>query len=317
MILKNPNLKLNIESLKTIIGDVNEVMIYGFVECYYKEVITVLEKSGYKALMWDFPPFKRLEFDDLGHPVIDPEENKDEGSDEEDIPAETSKRVLNFLAEFAEQKTKKAQNFRLMLTNNGRYCKNILTSLAFENYRKSLAGEPIIPLIFCVGLDSADKKITLDSNKLITSHNGDLGSVTDEELRRCYKIAKNATSELKPIIEKTFNFVSLKQDSVDKDLYSLEKREPFWQEPGWEEAWQENRVHTDRPAFVPEKKNHPWRNVLATEMSELTKALQKQSMFTTKDTRYPHQDSPVYSETVQKAYEELGYQTKSVPRRKF
>ena len=45
-------------------------------------------------------------------------------------------------------------------------CKALITSLLIENVRRKRDGQPIIPLIFCVGLEEIGNNITLNIDKV-------------------------------------------------------------------------------------------------------------------------------------------------------
>lgn len=122
----------------------------------------------------------------------------------------------------------------------GRMCKSILTSLFLENYKRSQDGRPLIPLIFCIEKEDEKGICSLDLKKLAHTRNIP-GCITDEELRRAYKSYKEAGPEFQKIILDTLKFVRVKQNSQDHKLYELELLPPFWQNPEWENLWQERQ----------------------------------------------------------------------------
>jgi len=100
-----------------------------------------------------------------------------------------------------------------------RICKNAITSLVFENYKRVKENQPIIPLLFCIAYENEDKLITLDSEKAATSHSNLMDNVSDAEIRRIYKTISEMNPEIINIALLTFKFIQ--QVKVDDNFYKL------------------------------------------------------------------------------------------------
>lgn len=225
-------MKLNLASVQAITGNSIQVVVYGLSSCKYDELGTTLEQFNYKVDMNGNPSFQMVKYDQV--PFNEDLDNVME---------------IDFF-------------------NCARKCKAIITSLIIENYRRSQTGETLIPLIFCVGMEVDSKPVVLNIKKISESHNHWKESVTDEELRRCYKMYKEAEPHLKEIIEKTLKFVKILLNKNDTSEYLLEEIKPFWEDVQWESVWN-TRTHTIEPPLLPQKK-FPWRTVLSNELIKLS-----------------------------------------------
>ncbi|WP_019217767.1 hypothetical protein [Legionella tunisiensis] len=118
--------------------------------------------------------------------------------------------------------------------------KFILNDLLLENYKRQQKGEPLVPLIFVVGLNNNQ----YDKSRIFERANdpSDKG-VTLTELRRCYKLANEFGKEMTEVAQKTFQFVQL--IGSDKG-YKLETVEPFWKDEQWKKGWEERKNHRKR-----------------------------------------------------------------------
>lgn len=233
------DINLEINSVKNIIGNCQEVTVYGLKDCRYYSVINALEKQNIKTNCWSEINFPIIKYDDIN---FDPNNN------------------------MATEKAK------AMVSNSRKY-KTIITSLVIENYKRSKENKPLIPLLFCIGLEEANKKIVLNAKKVAESRRGrDMdqpdnpanSSITEKELRRCYKMCTETSPELRKIAKETFKFVKLKQDPSHPRLFTLEQVKPFFEEDFWDQAWQERRKHR-LPVQFP--KHYSWRLMLPPEIS--------------------------------------------------
>tara|TARA_R110000868_G_scaffold307987_4_gene569592 strand:+ start:798 stop:1529 length:732 start_codon:yes stop_codon:yes gene_type:complete len=151
-----------------------------------------------------------------------------------------------------------------------RCCKAGITSIVIENYRRSQQGRPLVPLIFCVELRSKDQQVVLNAEQVAT-RSGKESSVTDAELRRCFKSYYEMGPQLKKIAEQTFKFVCVQEDAKGNDLFHLKELTPFWHCPKWQHLWAERREHKQKKNTP---KQFPWRKVMAskTSMSQRSKS---------------------------------------------
>ncbi|QBR83966.1 hypothetical protein E3983_06145 [Legionella israelensis] len=127
-----------------------------------------------------------------------------------------------------------------------RYFKFILNDLLIENYKRQQKGEPIIPLLFVVGLNENE----YDKKQIAERQDHYDKWVTLTELRRCYKLVSEFGDEITDIAKKTFQFVKL----VSKEnTYQLQAVDPFWQDEQWKAAWEERKKNPDVPRNTPHK----------------------------------------------------------------
>lgn len=142
-----------------------------------------------------------------------------------------------------------------------RICKAGITSLLLENYKRMQQGQPIIPLIFCVEFHDDDTDIMLDVER-VAKLSGIKSSVTDAELRRCFKSYYEMDADMQRVAEQTFKFVSVRQDKKEEDLYHLDEVAPFWNHPKWKQLWTER---SGAKVKKSEPKKHAWREIVKTQ----------------------------------------------------
>ncbi len=143
----------------------------------------------------------------------------------------------------------------------GDHCKKIINMLMEENYKRQQNGKSIIPLIFIVGSDDGNNRECLNIERVANSHyTGVPGStsVTERELRRCYKIYAESNDVMRKLAEETFKFVTFKQviNKIDPDQSTCEliPIAPFWKHPEWERLWQ------NRSRINPLRDHSIWNN---------------------------------------------------------
>ncbi len=142
-----------------------------------------------------------------------------------------------------------------------RECKSAIISLVLDNFKRSKRGEMIVPLIFCVGKQEDGETFRLNVEQMATK-SGSEGSITDKELRRCFKVFAQLGPEIKMIAEQTFKFVNVRQDDKEEDLYHLDQVAPFWQDSNWNQLWQQ-RLAKKIPK--QKQKKYFWREIMLTE----------------------------------------------------
>jgi hypothetical protein len=142
-------------------------------------------------------------------------------------------------------------------------CKGIISSLIAENYRRSLEEAPLIPLIFCVEINSYVCKINLDILRVAISRPDPLreGNVGDCELRRCYKHFVHPDPALQAIARKTIIYTRVEQTSPS--IFKLQKLTPFWQDEKWGGLWNQRKASAVKHADSTKTKNISWRDELS------------------------------------------------------
>ena len=212
-------MRVDKKSIMKLVGQSREVVVYGLLDCLYRDVVAHLAHLG------ELNVYDVMTFDDEGCriPVIDVDTDADTRCD-------MVKRIS----------------------------KAGITSVLIENYKRSKLGKPLVPLIFCVELQKDNQQVVLDAER-VAKLTGHASSVTDAELRRCFKSILEAPPELRKIAEKTFKFVRVEQDHQENDLYHLQEVAPFWKRPDWNQLWEAR--NKGKMKKIVEKK-HPWRNTI-------------------------------------------------------
>lgn len=220
-------MSIDLSSLKAIIGDSREVMVYGIAECQYMSIKYDIKNIGI-IQAYDFETIKYM--------------------------------PMEFILDLTQDNTTDISKIRAQ-------CKANLTSLLIENYKRIKSGQPIIPLIFCVGLKvNNSNQFTLDIGRILTHSNK---TIANPELRRCYKCLTEMGDEIKKLTEQTFKFVNVVRTPVNNQYhYSLEEVPPFWNNSHWPKLWSDYSKNK-RPS---PKKDHPWRIVLAKKIAEIDAA---------------------------------------------
>ncbi|OCH98236.1 hypothetical protein A8135_11775 [Legionella jamestowniensis] len=244
-------MKLSSSSVKAILGDSKEVLVYGFSNCQYGYVARALNALQIKAMIKDSfkNEFEMLAFDSESHAL---DAIQDLNSNEYQEYMEREKTIL-----FARE------------------CKTLITSLCVNNLKRKQNNEPIIPLLFCVEAEFPGYSVSLNIKSVAESHPM-LGTyITDEELRRSFKMSTFETNpEFKAVIKETIKFVKLLPDSFEPDSYHLQSIAPFWEKPEWPSAW-DKRQPMKTPAAL-KTKQFPWREVTSQKVSAI---LQNQGLF--------------------------------------
>lgn len=97
-------------------------------------------------------------------------------------------------------------------------CKSTLTSFVIENYFRSLKGEKISPLVFCIDSNKTDfPKLNLsDPKEYLNIKQEEL--VTVSELRRAYKLCydQSIDPKIRKVAQETFHFIKVIYDDNDR-----------------------------------------------------------------------------------------------------
>src|SRR3990167_9919630 len=211
-------MRIEINSIRKLLGHSPEAVVYGLLDCLYLDVKEALKQV--KGInIYDVLGFEE---DDCLIPAIDI-----------DLVADTRADMVK------------------------RCSKAGITSVLVENYKRSKLGKPLVPLLFCVELQADHQQVVLDMGR-VAKLTGHASSVTDAELRRCFKSYREATHELRKIVEQTFKFVRVQQDHQEKDLYYLQELTPFWKRPEWNQLWVERTEQKQKKLI---NKKFPWRKV--------------------------------------------------------
>lgn len=221
-------MSIDLSSLKAIIGDSKEVMVYGLADCRYMAIKSDIKNTG-NVQAYDFENIKYM--------------------------------AMEFILDLNQGNTTDISKVRAQ-------CKANLTSLLIENYKRIKSGQPIIAIIFCVGLHDKDNnktETTLDIDRILTHSK----TIANDELRRCYKCLTEMGDEIKKLTVQTFKFVNVVRTRINyENHFSLEEVPPFWNNSRWPQLWSDYSKNK-RP--MP-KKDHPWRNVLAKKIAEIDAA---------------------------------------------
>jgi hypothetical protein len=233
-------LQIDTDSLKNIAENQEQAVIYGFSHCKYIAVIFTLKiNQVFKSI------FFHLDF-----------KTSLEGTKFKQI--QTRSQILQMLSHGIDK------GRRLFIAQK---CKNTLTALVFENFRREKAGLPLIPMIYCVDIDDNPHPFTID---VITSTKKTLNSlVTHKELRRVQKLCNEFENEaIQRVAKKTFKFVKLEKSDQG---YKFKELTPFWENKDWDQSWNDRKVNKQKSSS--EKKQA----ILKTDWREQLNTLIKSS----------------------------------------
>lgn len=195
---------LDPDSVIQVCGEADQVMVYGWNHCKYKEVRDAISEM---ACLEHFP-IKRIFDYTMGNPFKEACRTL-EGRD-----------LNNLVFEGTEVYTTPIDvelPIDLVAKVVPRTCKTAITNLVLENYKRILEGETPIPLLFCVDIDGNPQPFTIDK---MTSKDLHFNTqITYKELRRAYKLCTYGDSRIRLAAEKTFKFVRLRK--IGDESYSL------------------------------------------------------------------------------------------------
>lgn len=242
-------MKLDESSIIKICNQSKTVMVYGLSECRYGCVAKALTSLNYEVYVAENYP-NTIAYDD-----------ENSSNDDEHLSNK----------EFANKKKFKAA----------------LTGLLIENYKKEKLGQAIIPLIFCVGIETFEKSMMIDISDIINGR-GDFSHFTNSEIGRAHKIYSEINLGLQSITDKTLVFVKVKQ--LTDELFSLERVQAPWHQETWKQLWQErcSRIgSTAKPISnlkSPAKEKYNWRKIIKLEIT----------LFRPADTKSDHDKLELY-----------------------
>jgi hypothetical protein len=220
------SIKLSLPSVKAICGNSDQVMVYGYGTCLYKEIAKILRKA--------LSPVKKVFDWRIGQEYI---------VDDSMLMTTEKTEMQRLDVDFDHSATSRA-------------CKAALTNLVFENYKRKSLGLPLIPVIFALDIDG--NRRTLKTTSFTSKHPSVNTIVTHSEVRRCYKLCeKFANPMLRQVAQETFKFVKVKKD---REEYRLEQISAPWKSADWSEEWAKRKGVR---APTAKTNSHPWRKGLA------------------------------------------------------
>lgn len=261
---------LDFNSVKNVIGDSKQAMVYGWADCHYKKVAKALEKSPESCV-------KKVFDYHLGDSSAPKNEKTLEGREIEKLKV--------YIKPGKEMH---------------RLCKTGVTNLLLENYKRSKEGKDIIPVIFCL---DADDNQNVSSSETISSKDPKINEyVTNSELRRCKKLYdelnKSPDEELREMAEiakQMLKFVKVVRSGENGDKAALQPIPGLWDlpdltetmqnrtkvKPKWKEELEE-AVEGEASAKIKhellQKISEESREKLTTHPSKITKRNVKQSL---------------------------------------
>lgn len=233
--------RLDIDSVRGICKGSDQVMVYGAKQCQYERVSEILTEMSTE----ENPPFGKVFKWESGFPFMDAE-----------------------LRKTLEGRIMHALNFELDLTNMrnsfvGRPCKNALTNLVLENYKRIEEGRAIIPLLFCIDVDKNQSQITMDG---IASR--DSQAITLRELRRAYKLCTHENPKVRKAAEETLKFIKMKL--IGDESYAMEQIAAPWADAEKASDLWKARVATSRSTKKAENVN--WKMQFDKHVADFDKA---------------------------------------------
>lgn len=150
------------------------------------------------------------------------------------------------------------------MSRTSRMCKATITNLAFINYQLYKLGKPLIPLIFCVQIDDGIFRKKGVKPEQVALSKGAKSSITDSELRRCYKIFSELGPDFEAVARESFKFVKLRRVSSSPTEYEAELVQPLWEQNGWDAYWMKRQEM--KMSFPIKHKKSVWREMLATKV---------------------------------------------------
>lgn len=249
----NTDLKLNFDSVKQIVGESKQVMVYGWIDCYYIEVS--------KALKSVDSPIGKVFNSVIGdHGMSDRDKRK--------ILETVDGSIIKQLKFDKVHEDKRDHDNSLIKTkekySTSRVCKAGITNLMLENLKRKQNNMELIPLIFCIEVDesfSKKDKFVGSTPKSITSKNQEQNQlITHSELRRCYKFCQEFEKSSDPLLKEiagiareTIKFVKL--TGIEDGSCCLEKIGAPWDRDDWTPAWEER---LDQRRIQEDKKGNHW-----------------------------------------------------------
>ena len=207
---------LDKDSVRKVLGNSKEVLVYGFGHAHYTKVSDELKKGlGNIQKVFDWS---------IGNPQL------------------ANKSVITTaLGQTMEQISfEESPEGR---TQTARLCKAGITNLILENYKRHKRGQEPIQLLFCVSSNTADPSFASTAESISSREPTKNAVITHKELRRLYKLCKELEGSKDPelillseIAKKSVKMVSVNQKPSGD--YELAEVPPMWEDPNWNIEWQ-------------------------------------------------------------------------------
>jgi hypothetical protein len=199
---------LDADSVTKIVGpDTNQIMVYGFGDSHYCEIISALQN---KLL----PNISHVYDHLLGRRMY---------------PKKAERSIFEYILNLPNEPCR-------------RTCKGAIVLLVLKNYKREKRGLPLIPLLFCVDATeiSAEHKLTPESLTSKDPEKNDL--YTHGELRRVYKLCKEFEGYSQPALQTVSRiakqtFHPVKVERQESGTYRLVPVAAVWDQPEWKAAW--------------------------------------------------------------------------------
>lgn len=251
------------DSVREICGESNQAMIYGWSDCYYQDITTLLQEPespilktyNHKVGSLKWPKWKNRE-EEYKNSFFTRKTYNEIRREKNDTLNDLLTTLEGWKIEQIPLISKEA--------DKSRECKMGLTNMILENYKRKIRGVPLIIILFVVDRD--ENPYTDDIQWIASRESPFNGYITNKELRRAYKLCMELEGDLKSLEEvaqQSIIFVKLTKTSPDK--YGLVVIEPFWQKEAWNYFWMERLSNKKKEGREP---NFSWRE-------KLEKALRK------------------------------------------
>lgn len=223
------------DCLRSVFGDANQVVIYGYKHCRYELVAGLLKK------LFETTPLKKVFLSGLCN-----------------MPLSTVEGRL--FSKYEELECRKSKSIGIQ---NRMWTKASLVSVVIENMQRSREDIPLIPVIFCVDItDNPYPLVIANMVKRVVPG----GAMTGSEIRRAYKLCYERSLHrfIKIVARETFHFVKVE---MGVSTCSLKPIEPPWggrNKAHWNVCWVE-RMRTSSS----HKKDKHWRVKITEKMESL------------------------------------------------
>jgi hypothetical protein len=225
---KKHDFSLDLNSVHKVLGNANDVVVYGFKSAHY---VTLGDRLKY-------PDAKLAKVFDYSI-----------GDLEVAGPEEPQERMVYHTEDTEEDRINWAYEAKAGLTN-----------LVLENYKREKEGRALMPLLFCIGSNTA-KSLQTITPKSLAEKTWDF-VITLKELRRTHKLCKyfeesddSEMRKLADVAKRTLKLVTV--DKTPCGQYTLNLVEPVWNDSSWDAEWTK-RMRFHPPGYVKEVLHQKW-----------------------------------------------------------
>lgn len=236
---------IKLKNIKRIVGDSKQVMVYGFAHCFYNEISLALREKPYSLHTFS-------------HAV-----SQNDPNDRTTLEGRVMSRISAGSLDINSCS-------RMIINDN---CKSGLTTLVFENFKRSIQGLHLIPILFCIDIN--ENPFPLNSVNILTKSEKMNIRVTHKELRRAFKLCydDHVDPRIQNIAQVTFKFVKVTR--FNNETYTLEEIPAPWKDPTWPDEW------AIRKAQSSPRKAKDWRDALNTFVAQEDANLASRAQATT------------------------------------